>query len=392
MTRFLIIPWLLLMLGGCSWFGKSEEQLYLETGESALTVIPDNLDVPNFVDVMPIPEVIDYRGIGDREIELRLPDALSTTFGVEQIVIRTLGEDRWVFLDMPLAIIWPEVVLFWEDKSLPVAQKDPHQGVLETEWLDGISGTPDEIYEALVPEAEPRTDADESHEASASEVAPQPDSLQYRFRVHIEPGVRSGSTELYLEQMERLGTESDAEAASEWDGISDNAELESKMLRVLAYYLRDRLSEGPSVSLAAAGMQESQESKASLIMGPEGTVLKYKLDFNRAWSTVGKALEAAKVSVEDLDRTAAVYYVYYSSGHNPEPGLFRRILGGKDNAEEREAGFRFRVQLESQEEEVLVTVAATVGSSESSESSEIDETENLILRERLLKLIKEHST
>ena len=91
----------------------------LETGTSAPTEIPGSLDKPPFNDQMPIPEVIDYRGLAGKEVELRLPDALSTTFGVEQIVIRRLGESRWVFLDLPTATIWPQVVLFWEENNLP---------------------------------------------------------------------------------------------------------------------------------------------------------------------------------------------------------------------------------------------------------------------------------
>ncbi|MBT5702183.1 MAG: outer membrane protein assembly factor BamC, partial [Gammaproteobacteria bacterium] len=57
---------------------------------------------------------------------------------------------------------------------------------------------------------------------------------------------------------------------------------------------------------------------------PEGMVLKYKLDFDRAWATVGAALEDARISVEDLDRTSAIYYVYYSSRHDPDPGFFSK--------------------------------------------------------------------
>ena len=154
------------------------------------------------------------------------------------------------------------------------------------------------------------------------------------------------------------------------------------MLTTLAYYLGDRVAQGPSVSLLAAGLQES---KAFLVAEPEGMVLKYKLDFDRAWATVGAALEDARISVEDLDRTSAIYYVYYSSRHDPDPGFFSKVFGGGDSKEDADPGHRFTVQLEPQGEEIRVTVGV---------ASELaaSETDSLILKERLLKLIKEYST
>ena len=370
MVRGLLIC-ALLLTGGCSWlgwFGKSDEQIALETGSSSPSVIPEGLDQPEFVDQMPIPQVVDYRGLAGKEVELRLPDALSTTFGVEQIVIRKLGETRWVFLDLPTATIWPQVVLFWEEKHLPVAQLDPRNGTLETEWIIGTSGNPDEIYESL-------TTGSAWNEQSMAQ--------QYKFRVRVEPGVRNASTELYIEQVERPLGGFDPDDQVDWDGNSDNPELEGKMLSTLAYYLGDRVAQGPSVSLLAAGLQES---KATLVAEPEGMVLKFRLDFNRAWATVGAALEDARITVEDLDRTSAIYYVHYTSQHDPNPGFFSRIFGGGGGDEaDTDPGHRFMIQLEPQGDEIRVTVGIE------NELASTD-TDSLILKERLLKLIKEYST
>ena len=359
-----------LLLGGCSWlgwFGKSDEQRTLETGVSAPTEIPEGLNTPLFRDQMPIPEVIDYSGLADREVELRLPEPLSTTFGVEKIVIRKLGEARWVFLDLPTATVWPQVVLFWEENLFPISNLDPKTGTLETKWIIGSSGTPDEIYESL----------SKGSGWDSSSVA-----RKYKFFVRVEPGVRASSTELYIKQIQRPLEEIEVDDATEPSGVSDNPELEGKMLATLAYYLGDRVAQGPSVSLLAAGLQES---KVYLSAESEGMALKYKLDFDRAWATVGAALEDAKVTVEDLDRSAAIYYVYYSSRHNPNPGFFSRVFGGGDDKDDSGVGHRFIVQLRPEGKEVSVTVGTT------GELASLN-TDSLILKERLLKLIKEYST
>lgn len=371
-SRFTLLVLVAFCLNGCSWlgwFGKSDEQLELETGSSAPTVIPPQFDQPRFANPMPIPEVIDYRGLADQDVELQLPDALSTTFGVEQIVIRRLGDSRWVFLDLPLAAVWPQVVSFWEENHLPVAKIDPGKGQLETEWIVGSTGNPDDIYDSLT--------SGNAWENKAM-------AFQYKFLVRVEPGVRTGSTELYIEELNRpFGGLTDS---VDFDGVSDNPELEGKMLSVLAYFLGDRMAQGPSISLMAASLQES---KATLAAEDEGMVLRYRLGFDRAWATVGAALEDAKVEVQDKDRSAAVYYVYYSSRHDPDPGFFGRMFGGNADDEHVDPGNRFRVNLAANQrdggDEVVVTVDLDSDSLE-------NETESLILKERLLKLIKEYST
>ena len=78
-----------LSLSGCSfigldrYFGESDIQKWLETESSESTKIPEGLDPPEFVDLMPIPEVDDYRGLSGQAMEVGLPEALNAGFAVE---------------------------------------------------------------------------------------------------------------------------------------------------------------------------------------------------------------------------------------------------------------------------------------------------------------------
>ena len=93
MIRKSIILLVSLMASSCSYvgldrfFGESDVKDWLETEASTTSEIPQGLDQPKFVDLMPIPDVIDYRGLTGQTIEVGLPDALNTGFAVEQIVI-----------------------------------------------------------------------------------------------------------------------------------------------------------------------------------------------------------------------------------------------------------------------------------------------------------------
>ncbi len=349
------------MLSACSWFGESEAQKQLREGSSRPVIIPDGLDKPEFVDIMPIPEVIDSRGLSGKEYKVGLPEALSTSFGVEQIVIKKLGDDRWVFLDLPPATVWPKVVQFWEANNLAVESADPGSGVLTSQWLPARDGTVDEIYESLV---------------GGNVFSNTTGVTSYKFQLKVEPGIRSGSTEIYLREREIPEGAPFRLDQIEWDAPSDNLELETRILTELAYYLGRTVNQG-SISLLATGLRAS---RAELVPDRVRPVLKYKLDFARAWATVGNALENARVKVEDIDRSSANYYVYYTTDHQPEPGFLKRIFSRGSKLESGPAN-RYSVHLEPVGKEVHVTVMK--GDSSPAEA---------LVAERLLKIVKEYST
>ncbi|MDZ7687066.1 MAG: MBL fold metallo-hydrolase [Gammaproteobacteria bacterium] len=60
------------------------------------------------------------------------------------------------------------------------------------------------------------------------------------------------------------------------------------------------------------------------------------------WATVGNALENARIDVEDLDRNAATYYVYYDDAEVREPGFLRRLF--TDGDDEHESGSTHRTR------------------------------------------------
>ncbi len=351
---------LLVVLPGCSWFGSGEVRRVLETGSSKPVVIPPGLDSPEFVDVMPIPEVIDSRGLSDKKFTVSLPDALNSSFGVEQIVIKKLGDDRWVFLDLPPATVWPQVVQFWEANNLNVESADPGRGVLVSQWLSARNGTAEQIFSSL---------------KTGNVFANTTGISSHKFRVRVEPGVRSGSTEIYLEQREIPEGAPFRLDDVNWKDESDNLELETEVLTALAFHLGKTVNQG-TISLLATGLQES---RAELIPDREMPVLRYKLDFNRAWATVGSALENARVTVEDLDRTSANYYVYYTADHQPEPGFFRKLFTRESKLEQGPAN-RYTVHLAPDGKEVAVTVLKETALADT------------LIAERLLRVIKEYST
>ncbi|MFT7138869.1 MAG: outer membrane protein assembly factor BamC [Sulfitobacter sp.] len=346
-----------LLMSGCSWVDNYDRnKKYMEAESGPRVVVPEGLDEPDFVDMMSIPDVVDSRGIAGQSADLELPDALSTTFGVEQIVLKKLGDERWIFLDAPPAVIWPKLLQYWNSNNIEIETADPRQGILESVWVTAQAGTAADALESIISgTANTAGDLSELH----------------KFKLTLEPGIRSGSSEVYLVQRHALpgGT-----SQPNWQGDSDNLEMENELLTKIAYYLGETIND-PVISVMAI---ENRGEKAELIPDRIKPLLLYKLDFERAWATVGGALENARLEVADRDRTAQVYYVYYDETFDQSPGFLARFF---DDETEASQVNRYLIRLDERPEAVQVSILK-------------DETTpaDALIAERLLKIIKESST
>ena len=353
-TKNVVSVLVLAALGGCSWIDNYDRnKKYLEAESTPRVVIPGELDEPEFVDLMSIPSVNDSRGIAGQTADMGLPDALSTTFGVQQIVLKKLGEERWIFLDSPPAVIWPKIVQYWAANNIRPEVTEPREGVLESTWVRGGGQDAEKTYADII------TGASSSNQ-------------YHKFRLKVEPGIRSGSTEVYLTQ--RQSSVGPA-GQPNWQGDSDSGELENEMLTKIAFYLGETIND-PVISVVAI---QNRGEKAELVPDRVKPLLLYKLDFDRAWATVGSALENARLEVSDLDRSGQTYYVHYSENYEREPGFLGRFFS-RDDEDERLAS-RYLVRLDSRPEAVQVSILKDASTPA-----------NALIAERLMKIIKESST
>ncbi len=353
---------LAITVSGCSWIENFDRrQRYLVAEVQPGVTIPDGLDQPPFVDALDIPEVIDSRGIAGKPLDVGLPEAISTTFGVEQIVLKRLGESRWIFLDVPPSSVWPKILRFMEQSNLNIQRADPSRGIIETIWITSMEGDPEKVFEGLV---------------TGSGWTKAEATIQSKFKITIEPGIRSGSSEVYLEQTQLPLNSPVRPDFANWDGVSDDQGLENEVLTKLAYALGETIND-PVFSIGATALQGK---KAELVPDRVRPVLMYKLGFDRAWATVGGALKNARIQVEDLDRSSQTYYVYYDESIDRDPGFFSRLFSG-DKEKEKDDQHRLLVHLDTKKDEVLVTVLKDTSTPADSQ-----------IAERLLSIIKESST
>lgn len=353
--QFFLLMFLLCSLSGCV-FKDTGVRSRLEQGSTSLVIIPDTMDQPVFVDLMPIPIIeVDRTSI---DYKVGPPESLSTTFTVDKIVIKRLGEQRWIFLDVPPRSVWPHVVRFCEENNLVIESANPASGVIETKLLTSNKGQGKTIFESI------KVGAPVSHSKQQ----------QHKLRLLIEPGVRSGSTEVFITHRGvGVGTISEQ---IEWGEVSDDIELESSILKDLAYNLGDHVTNEQTISLIASSIEDS---RTKLVWDQEYPVLTYRLDFNRAWATVNAAIENAKIQVEDLNRSESYFYVYYTEDHEAKSGFLGRLL--MPNKEAAEESNLFQLRLVTIGDEVHVSVYDT--------KSRLAEAQ---ISQKLLKVIKKYSS
>lgn len=118
--------------------------------------------------------------------------------------------------------------------------------------------------------------------------------------------------------------------------------------------------QGGTVSLLAERAYDAPGG-VTLIQDASGNpLLQLDSDFDRAWSSVGRALESADVLVEDLNRSLGVYYVNLAEeARTPEkkPGFFARLFGAKPDREALEArAERYQVRVVQSGASVQVSV------------------------------------
>lgn len=261
-----------------------------------------------------VPEIPDTSLLLEETIGAPQPPALSGTMLEEEVKIQALDGKRWVLINRSPSEVWPRVRSLLNSNSLPTAYADAAQGVLETVWLE-LEG-----------------DAVRKH----------------RFQFRIEPGVQAGSTEVAIVHM---SVEKSSEPTA-WPLLSDDDEREKAMANLLASSLAGDESSG-TVSLLAQSI--GGDAKVEIVTPKEAEpYILLKLDYNRAWASVGYSTGRDGFTLVDQDRTVGVFYVHFGDVDDSKPGFIARLFGA-DRKEPR-LSVSYQLRLTSSDEGTQVRI------------------------------------
>jgi len=204
------------------------------------------------------------------------PRQIFSTSGDSSVQLRRLGELMWVYVETLPSTSWPISKSYWDTSSYQVINADPATGEIAINF-------------------------DEST----------------KLKMKIEHGIKEASTEIFLVQVDKTSNE-----------ILSNPELIQTELSNLVNYFADSVGQFSGTSLAAQNLNEMK--KAKIFVDNAQTVIELDLNFDRAWSSVTKAIDSANIIANDKDRSNGIFYVSYES--EEEEGFFSFLNFGRSKS------------------------------------------------------------
>lgn len=288
--RFVLLAVLLSLVTGCGYlFGnqgvfrdKSED--YKKAREVPRLKVPEGTDAESLGEIYPIPPVTDSLLLAG-EFEVPRPVPLVAGAEDEQVRIQILGDDTWALVNTAPGQVWPQVRAFLSASQIPVGRVDARAGLIETSWVS-LEGQP----------------------------------MASRFRFRIDQGVQRGTSELHVLQMNQAGD------IENWPKKSDSPSQESEMLRSLSQFIVNSADSTPVSMVADQAI--SAVGKISMQEGSGGDVyIRLSLPLDRAWASVGRAVEESSFEINDRDRSTGKYYVRFLGPQTEEDeGWFDWLL------------------------------------------------------------------
>jgi outer membrane protein assembly factor BamC len=323
---------------GCGWlwgddgYFRDRGSDYLQAHQVPPMQVPAGQQLRPLDPLLPIPhQVADSRAAGKYDVPR--PQPLQGAIQASDFSVQSSEGGRWLVALRSPAQVWAATRQFFTDNGFAIDEERPQTGEFSTAWQKGS-----EINAALA-----RSLGVQDGEA--------------RVRVRIEPGVQRNTSEIFVLALQR---DSGSTADPAWPEASVNAELDRALLDELQTALSRNADEGGSVSLLAERDYDAPSRVALTADGSGNPMLTLDTDFDRAWSSIGRALQAADIKVDDLNRSLGVYYVNLAEGADrpdEKPGFFSRLFSSKPDQEEIDArAERYQVRLTRAGEQILVTL------------------------------------
>lgn len=315
-VRTTVLAALLLACTGCGYlFGdkgmfRDRSEDYKKAPELPVVRVPQGKDSGTLREIYPIPPVSDELLLAG-EFEVPRPAPLVAGAGEDIVRIQKLGDESWALIAVAPGQVWPQVRSFLTASGIEVARVDARAGIMDTEWLT-MEGQ----------------------------------SMASRFRFLMDQGVQRSTSELHVLQMDQAG---DVES---WPSKSDNPEQADEMLRAVAQFLANSADSAPVSMIAEQGISAS--GKISMQEAPAGyTYILLALPYDRAWASLGRALEKSTFEITDRDRSGGNYYVRFLGPNAQEEAGWMDWLWGSGE-DHPMAGQMFLVTMTPQDELAVI--------------------------------------
>lgn len=296
-----VVTILCLTLAGssCSWMNDGEglfidtDDDYLSVEETVLLKIPDDLRSLENTDPFPIPDLpssMNPRYFPDRP---PLPDAIYANDNRDEVRIQRLGDRSWLVIPEPPTTAWPKLKQFLSENGVTLDRDDPSTGRINTAWMTIEEAQYRDVVRSLLIDARAGVQLTQGND---------------RFLIRVEQGLRDLTTEVHVRHENdslTLPVEDDIVSLSVLN--SGVAKAENDLLNEMGAYIVAKVAEQ---TVSKVAQQIGSSKKAELTRDQTGApLLRLYLDYERAWATLGQALDNADVEIRNLDKEQGIFAI-----------------------------------------------------------------------------------
>ena len=298
------------IIGGPNGYFPEKKYDFLEEEIEADITLPSDLDSPDTENHYPVGDPSNLENV----LEVPKPRQIFSSSGDSSVQLRRLGELMWIYIETLPSTSWPISKNYWDTSEYDVIKADPVSGEIDIDF-----------------------------------------SQSSKLQMRVEHGIKEASTEVFLYKINKITG----------DIESDPEFVQMEMEKMIDYYA-DSLSNFTGTSLAAQNLNEMKKAKIFTENGM--TVISLDLNFDRAWSSVSKALNAAEIVTNDRDRSNGTFYVSFAESDERR----FRLFGGRsssDNSQNNEFGksSQFEITITQENNKSYVRAISKNGNIEESE-------------------------
>ena len=298
------------IIGGPNGYFPEKKYDFLEEEIEADITLPSDLNSPDTENHYPVEDPSNLENV----LEVPKPRQIFSSSGDSSVQLRRLGELMWIYIETLPSTSWPISKNYWDTSEYDVIKADPVSGEIDIDF-----------------------------------------SQSSKLQMRVEHGIKEASTEVFLYKINKISG----------DIESDPEFVQMEMEKMIDYYA-DSLSNFTGTSLAAQNLNEMKKAK---IFTEDGmTVISLDLNFDRAWSSVSKALNAAEIVTNDRDRSNGTFYVSFAEKDDRR----FRLFGGRssnDNTQNNQFGqsSQFEITITQENNKSYVRAISKNGNIEESE-------------------------
>ena len=246
--------------------------------------------------------------------EVPKPRQIFSAGGASEVQLRRLGELLWIYVETLPSTTWPITRSYWETSEFQLLDADPETGEMIIDFNDEIN-----------------------------------------FKITIEHGIKESSSEIFLS-----GIQKGEEIKVELD-----QEVIQPYLEDIVNYIADSVGTFSGTSLAAQSLNDRKKSR--IYSENERTVIELDLNFERAWSTVSRAINTTQIISNDRNREEGIFYVSLSAEQESNESRFNPFSFLRRNPSEQIADPEYMIFVSRSGTKTLIKAEALTGSIQDAE-------------------------